>query len=295
MSTVKSQHYIPQSYLKRFGTNEKIDVLKIETQEILEKQSTKSYACINYFYDIDPKEIEPYFEDLFKFRPHLRGSPVINDPQYIEHYFSRLEGDIKKIFDDLEQNHSLIKDISIQSKLIIFLHDLSIRTETIRKENISINKTIYDKLKDTFPIESLWQFTDIEAKKKQIRSVIELKPLLRTMQMLTENYKWYIGINNSKNIDFIISDNPALDILLGFNDICIPISKKHALIFKIKNKKAPVLTNDKHHKSRMYLTEKSVLIYNSHQFIQGDRFIFGDKKSIELTKNFIHELKKIQK
>lgn len=244
MNKVKNQHYIPQFYLKRFATNDKIDVFDLSKNEIRESQTTRNYASSRFFYDIPYKEIESLFEHIFELFPEKKDLDIFKDNQYIEHFLARVEGQTKDIFDDLEKNPSMIKRDDVKSSVIIFLHGLAYRTEAIRNTYEKINKEICDKLKIINPNLSeseLSKYNKESAKKQQLEKITTLGPTLKTMKKLIENYNWYIGINCSKNLDFIISDNPAFDLITGFNDICIPISNKFAFIFQIKNKKAPIL------------------------------------------------------
>lgn len=286
MST-KQEHYIPQFYLKRFGNGNRIDVYDLSRELLRENQSIKNFACVNHFYDLNYTELEPYLEELFTIFPNTRGKSIFADNQFIEKYLSRLETEIAEIFRDLEHDPEKIKNENYQSKIIIFLHDLAFRTEKYRKDVECFNQQTFDFLKRFFPVESLSEYTKEAAKRQQLSNLLSLRSLLNVLYMLTENYDWYIGINQSATINFIISDNPAVDIILGFNDICIPISKKVALVFKIKDKTAPVLTHDSSDGIKMYLSEKSVSLYNCKQFLNAGTYAFGDKKSLLFARALI--------
>lgn len=287
---VKRQHYIPQSYINRFATNNKIDVYCFDNKILLEQQSAKNFASRKYFYDIPKDEIELYLKEMIEYLKITKrtiSEDVLSDEQIVEHHMSKIEGEAQKIFNELEKDQSILKKDEVKAKISNFLHLLAYRTETFRLEDESFYNELYDKAKSIFPNlpeECYSNFFPERAKEDQIKQLLSIRKTLKTGYMLLTRYNWYVGINTSENVNFLISDNPALNVLLGFNDICVPISKTFALIFQIKNKKAPIFVKEKHHKGRMYLTEKSVLWYNAYQVNCAKRYIFGDKKDIELMK-----------
>lgn len=284
----KQQHYVPQFYMERFGTNGKIDVYNLINDNILTNQNTYNFATIRYFYDIYSKDIETYLRDYMNYLnsfDYELTKEILADEQIVEHYFSQIEGVIKNIFNDLENNNSIINNDNVKAILCNFLHDLAYRTESVRKDNQEFYKSMSENIKSIFPgipEKYIEKFYLEEAKKEQLKTILNIKPTLKTGIKLLTQYKWFIGINTSDKVNFIISDNPAISLLCTGEDICIPISKKTALIFRIKNKDKSLLINNKHHKSRLYLTERDVLIFNTFQFINANKFIFGNKEDLIL-------------
>ena len=99
-----------------------------------------------------------------------------------------------------------------------------------------------------------------------------------------ENYNWYIGtVTGSQKL--LISDNPAQGIILGFNDICIPLSGETAIIFRIANSESPILSEDQPAGNEIKLSDRSVFSYNAVQLSYANRFAFGDKSSLLLLKS----------
>ena len=111
-----------------------------------------------------------------------------------------------------------------------------------------------------------------------------LQPVLKTMKMLLENYDWYEAVNNTE-LDFVISDNPAHMVRLAFNDICIPISCNKAIIFRIKDESAPIISKDMPIDGVINLSLNSVVAYNSLQLQSGQKFLFGTSKAVKFMKN----------
>lgn len=282
MSKTKNQHYVPYFYIKRFATEDKIDIYDIPLGEVRGNQAIEKNACRHLFYDIDYKELKPFLKEIFELRPDIKDKDVFKDNQYVEHYLSRVESAANHIFNELEKDTTLINDYDNRYILTIFLHDLAHRTEGIRKTDETFNKQIYDQLSEAFPAEYLTQFDESAAKKKQLYHLLSIKSLLRTSTVLFEHYNWYIGINQSTQINFIISDNPALNVIIRYNDMCIPFSQKYALILKNKDKNATLITHDTPTKEKIYLSEMSVLKYNIQQISSANKYIFGDKKTLEL-------------
>lgn len=91
--------------------------------------------------------------------------------------------------------------------------------------------------------------------------------------MLQNNYDWYEAVNNT-DLDFVISDNPAQAVRLGFNDICFPISCNKAIIFRIKDKTEPLISKDMPVNGVINLSLNSVIAYNSMQLAEDKIFIW---------------------
>ncbi len=294
MSKTKNQHYISQFYLERFGDFGKIDVYSLKDKKILLNQSPRNFAAKRYFYDIPKKEIKNYLNDIIKvceFKNEKFPVEKLSDEQIVEHYLANTEGTVKKIFNDIECDQSILKMDSVKAYLSSFFHDLGYRTEKIRVDSEDFYKELYDNAKNIFPghpEQCYKNFFPSKAKEEQLHKLLDFGPALETSLMLNIKYNWYVGINTSDKINFIISDNPAYLLIQGFNDICIPISKKYAIIFKTKNKSARTFTNDKYHKTRMYLTPKSVLIYNCFQVNTAHRYLFGNQNDIETMINLFN-------
>jgi len=109
------------------------------------------------------------------------------------------------------------------------------------------------------------------------------RSLLKSATMLFENYNWYIGIVKGE-MKLIISDDVAKNIRLGFNDICIPISSNKGIIFRIIDETAHLISKDELEGNVINLSEKSVFLYNTMQSSHANRFMFGNKYSLEILR-----------
>lgn len=72
----------------------------------------------------------------------------------------------------------------------------------------------------------------------------------------------------------------------GFSDICIPISKRLAIILRVKPEDAPLISHDIPVNNVIELSLKSVIAYNLNQIGIAQRCLFGSEKTI----NFMSKL-----
>ena len=291
MENVKNEHYIPRLYLKRFAIDRikkayVIDVYNVKTHKKLLKQNVKNFACINKFYDIDNKDIKEELDILFKF-PGITTDDkerILNDSQFIEHYFANVETEIKPLLDSIELDHNIINDMLFRIKFCIFVRDLSIRTNGFREQMKKITSVSLEQLKK-LKIEKISNYdmnksVDELAKKEQLQAIVSIPLLIKDANILLNEYDFYVGVNNTK-IPFIISDQPALFVFVKCNEICIPISSKTAIIMRAKGENIKYLTEIEPHGYEVELTEKNVTHYNIIQFSISNEFVFGNIKEIE--------------
>lgn len=281
---VKNQHYVPRMYMKRFAQDQKrICVWNLMNDTILTRQRPENYAAKRYFYDTDKVELKQALEEMVKLYPD--AVPIIDaaDEQFIEKGLSREEADASKILELICNNHEALYDENNMLKLIIFLHDLAYRSEKYRDQLDNIREqTLMHLGKMGITVEQV-EGMDKTGKDNQLYQLVGIAPLLKTAKELTENYNWYIG-TVSGNIKLVISDNPAQGIMLGFNDICIPLSGDKAIIFRIIDPDAPIISKDMPVGNEIKLTERSVFAYNAVQMSYANRFMFGDKASLTFLK-----------
>ena len=247
MGKTVNQHYVPRVYIKRFGygteNKPKISVLKKREKEILHDQNPYNFASKRFFYDTTEDVIEVALKKDLEIFPFIKESEYYHDEQLVEHAFSRVEGQYRKLLDQIEATPSSIYEDECRAVFIHFIHGLAYRTKSFRDSMDYINSETENFLNEMCDNMGLSK----DAKRKvieencipginiQLEQVLSVKPVLDTMERLVLNYDWYIGYNDTK-LDFIISDNPAQMVRRGFNDICIPISKKRAIVMRVKKK-----------------------------------------------------------
>lgn len=280
---VKNQHYVPRMYLKRFTHDQnRFCVWNLMSNAILTRQKPENYATRRYFYDTSPEELERALEEITQLFPK---APTVDagDEQFVEKMLSRMEADAAQILDLVECDHNAIYDETVMQKIIVFLHDLAYRSEKYREQlNKVRDQTLMHLQKMGIAPD---QVAGIEptGKDSQLYHLVGIAPLLKTAEKLVYNYNWYIGTVQGQ-MKLVISDNPAQGISLGFNDICIPISGDKAIIFRAIDPTAPIISNDMPHNNQIQLTSRSVFAYNAIQLSYANRFMFGDKASLEFLK-----------
>ena len=295
MEKVRRQHYVPRMYLKRFGygniDDEYISVLKLDNGTVLDNRKVKNFAVENYFYDADKEQIAEILKEDLKVFPELCDNENLSDEQFTEHALSREESAISKMLNELQEDLSRIHISSNRNLMIIFLHSLAYRTKQFRDQMDAINNKTekwLNSICDNLGLDEETKKKAIETncstgKNTQLYQILGIKPVLETMQMLQYNYEWYEAVNNTE-LDFVISDNPAQTVRNGFNDICIPVSSNKAIILRIKDKTAPLISKDMPETGVINLSLDSVIAYNCMQLAMGQKFLFGTSAAIKYMK-----------
>ena len=281
MEKVRRQHYVPRMYLKRFGYgnigDEYISVLKLDNGTVLDNRKVENFAVANYFYDADKEQIAEILKEDLKVFPELCDNEKLSDEQFTEHALAREESAISKMLNELQEDLSRIHISSNRNLMVIFLHSLAYRTEKWLNsmcDNLGLDEETKKKIIET---------NCSTGKNTQLYQILGIKPVLETMQMLQYNYEWYEAVNNTE-LDFVISDNPAQTVRNGFNDICIPVSSNKAIIFRIKDKVAPLISKDMPENGVINLSLNSVIAYNCMQLAMGQKFLFGTSNTIKYMK-----------
>lgn len=293
----KNQHYVPRMYMKRFGygTAEKcrMSVWFKDEGKVLHNQNPENYAFGKYFYDTSDDLLMESLKNDFKIFPNLKENDILKDEQFVEHALSRGEGAYKQMLDEIEENPKSIYNDKTRVIFISFVHSLAYRTKRFRNILDEINDKTEQVLRemcdnvglDEKNKEDTIKANCISGQQQQLENIISLVPVLDTMNNLLQNYNWYIAYNNTE-LDFIISDNPAQTVWMGFNDICIPISKQLAIILRVKIEDAPFISKDTPVNNVIEVSLNSVIAYNLIQIGIAQRCLFGSEKAI----NFMSKL-----
>lgn len=303
MNKVKNQHYVPQFLLKRFSENgnDRINVYDKISNKVLLNQSTENFASVNYYYDTDNDVLKENLDLIFKLSKGQYSEKQIedvkNNEQLIENMLSRSEYETSEYLKKIDNDFGVVNHSDFKVVFYIFARDLAVRTDAYRRQiqkitdkNIEIAQKFETNNIDGYDI--ALGSKEI-AKRKQLNSLTSLPELIRDGNNFLNNYVFYIGVNNTK-IPFIISDAPSIQVLVGLNDICFPISPTLAIMMRTVDTK--LLTKDEPNKDGIIeLSEQSVLLYNTFQFIQAKHFIFGNIDTIKkiAVASKLSELKRI--
>lgn len=281
---VKNQHYVPKMYIKRFSPNgKKISVWKLKENEILTRQEPGKYATRRYFYDTNEAELLEALKEMAKLYPEAVAKADVRDEQFVEKALSRVEGATAAIMDALCKDSSLLFDEANMATLVIFLHELAYRSEKYRDTIDNIRSQTIDFLNKLGVDKDAVEEVEKTGKEVQLYQLMGIRPIVDTAKSLIENYNWYIGTVPGE-MKLLISDNPAQGVMLGFNDICFPLCGDKAIIFRIANPDAPILSKDMPVGNEITLSERSVFAYNAVQLSYAKRFMFGDKMSLAILK-----------
>lgn len=239
MEKVRRQHYVPRMYLKRFGygnkDNEYITVLKLDDGTVMDNRKVENFAVANYFYDTNKEQLMEILKEDLEIFSELCDSEELLDEQFTEHTLANEEAAISNMLNDLQEDLSKICISRNRSLMIIFLHSLAYRTKQFRDQMDTINdktEEVLNSMCDNLGFDEDTKKKTVETncsvgKNTQLYQILGIKPVLETMKMLLNNYDWYEAVNNTE-LDFVVSDNPAHAVRVGFNDICIPISCNNA-------------------------------------------------------------------
>ena len=203
-----------------------------------------------------------------------------------------MEGAYRELLDNLETTPEMIYEDKSRARFICFIHELAYRTRSFRDRMDDINSKTEEVLSEM--CDNLGLSEEIKRKtieencipgiNIQLENILSLAPTLQTMKMLVENYDWYIG-NNDTELDFIISDNPAQMLWCHLNDICIPISKRIAVVMRVKDEEAPMISGDKAKGNRINMSITGVIAYNMMQISMAQFYLFGSEKAINFMQN----------
>ena len=284
----KNQHYVPQSYIDRFAENGKISVFFKEDGRILPNQNSRNYAANRYYYDASRDELVTLLRQLVQLTPELQQHIDWNDPQLIEHYFSRSEADAKELFDAVEQDPALLDaDVSV-ARIAIFLHDLCYRNQAYRDSISGINAITYQALSQMNLTEDQRRYVERtyghgQARDHQLHAITNIAPVLQTYQKLFGEYDLYFA-TAEKDACFIISDDPAFFVRFDLPEICFPLSSKHALLFRKPDAVAQIMGYDVLVGKTISISLPNVVRYNLLQFCAASRYVFGDNHNLEQMK-----------
>lgn len=296
MGKNKNQHYVPRMYIKRFGygtkENPRISVLKKVEGTIFHNQNPENFASKRYFYDTTEDVIEDVLKRDLEIFPSIKEDRFYHDAQLTEHTLSRLEGAYKELLDSIEANPEIIYEDKSRARFICFVHELAYRTKSFRDRMDIINSTTEDvlsKMCDNLGLSADTKRKTLEENcipgiNIQLENILSLGPTLQTMKMLLENYDWFIGYNDTE-LDFVISDNPAQTVWCHFNDICIPISKHIAIVMRVKDDKAPMISRDIAKDNIIDMSIKGVIAYNTMQVSMAQLYLFGSERAINFMKD----------
>ena len=288
VETVKRQHFVPQSYINRFREAGNLSVFFKESGQIRLNQTPKKYAFDRYYYDTSKDELKELMREQVALIPEMKQLIDWDDPQFLEHYFGRIEGDTKELFDRIEQNPAEIYVDGNVARIIIFLHDLAYRNHAYRDDIEKINAQTLKALSIMALSKSEKAYAEKmygtkQAREQQLHAIAGVVPVLQTYQKLLGEYDLFFAIAEG-NARFLISDDPAFAVRFDLPEICFPLSGKHALLFRKPNVTAPIMGTDVPVDNKISVSIPNVVRYNLFQFSFASRNVFGDALNLRQMK-----------
>lgn len=270
----------------------RISVYNIADRCCMPNQNPRNFAAEGYFNNLEKLDILEVMKKNQPFLPDINLEEVVKDEQFIEDYFSRVESDIKNELDKLDSDSNYINDESFKIKFSIFLYDLSLRTQFTRNYFDNLKKQVVDSLSnisDNYK-ELAKPYLEMNVKKELAGSILSIPELLENGAELILNSTWHIA-ESIDDYRFITSDNPAIGVFAGHNEICFPISKEKAIIIKNKDENAKKFTKSEVINGIQKLTYPEVLLFNSLQMISTKRYCFGNKEDLGNTAKVVNAAK----
>lgn len=209
-----------------------------------------------------------------------------HDSQFMEHMFSRSEADAKIVLDEIVDHPEKIHESEIQSKLIIYMHDLAYRVESYRDLNDYINKTTYDwiskmNLSKNSQKSFEKRYGPHQSRKEQLFQVTSLSAVLRTANKLQTEYEWFWG-QTLYNGELILSDDPLLSLKLDYPEIVFPVSRTNAIILRKTGVSARIMGTDKPENGIINISIRNSLKYDLLQLCAMNRYVFGSERILKL-------------
>lgn len=303
MSKVKNQHFVPQSYLKRFSVNEQVFVYDKVTDKPPYKTNIRNVAAESYFYDI-PEELFNQTKDQFP--------PEYQDIQFVEKELSRLEAEFNSLLNNLCSRFLLTPEpyfkIALSSEyrkdLSVHLTIQNLRTRDSRRQIAEMNRTITQMLFDL-------NMYNEDRNYKLGEYFVELSPEQVIINQLSfmfnpENLKefssvlnshiWFVGINQT-NQPFYTSDAPLVrrahmpEDIMSYSGLG---SKGIELAFPISDKLIITLCERSYHKAAEPIENlffpisdlEVIKYYNSMQIIGCERQIFCSQNKFSLIDEY---------
>lgn len=268
------EHYVPQCYLRHFAD-------KRQRLFVFDKTAGRSFcshvrnvASERRFYDLPGNVLRPKA-----------------DPKAVEHYLSRVEGELAEILrvliEDLEQR----RRIPIEAKQIIAPHiaTMMLRTKEFRSEMHEVDQIVSDVERRTGSNRSC-----------ELREYLELAHaffllddrFLAGITRVLVDHMWYVG-EAPASTPLLTSDNPVtlhsnVGGPLGFAadgiEITFPISPRFVLVMGDKKYFASRVPSDR---AMRELNDELVAAFNRRQVVHSSRRIMCNEDRFDEVVSFL--------
>lgn len=294
MGQHKKQHYVQQSYLRRFSSNQK---------QINVYDKVLGRAFVNGILDVAQ---ESHFYRLPDGLESKDPSVTIDDPLIVEKAFQKIESRFSQNVQtliDLPATASI--PIETRENLSAFITIQLLRTRAYRNLIVEIGEKLAraiaeDAIKKEYGEESLKyapkiSYSDQAAGLFQSQQIFNFDKIKEYAGVL-QNHIWILGINDT-GTPFYTSDNPAVkhspfkDQLSAIGiaspgiEIAFPLSSSRILIIADREFYG-FYENSSDLQSRK-LDSENVKYYNSLQVLDSERQVYCEKPDFALVENMI--------
>lgn len=303
MSRVKNQHFVPQSYLKRFSINEQLFVYDKVINKPPYKTNIRNVAAESYFYDI-PEDIFNQTKDQFP--------QEYQDIQFIEKEFSKLEQEFNSLLNNLCTKYLLTTKphfknaLSSEDRQNISIHLIMqhLRTRDSRRQIAEIKKTVlqmlldmdlYNEDKNYKPGEYFVDPNPAHAVIDQLTFIFNPEKLIQFSSVLNSHI-WFVGVNQTEQ-PFYTSDTPMVKRAHMPEDIMSYSGlgpKGIELAFPISDKLIITLCERNYHKGiepveNLFFPiydHEVIKYYNSLQIVGCERQVFCSQNKFSLVDDY---------
>jgi hypothetical protein len=303
VSRVKNQHFVPQSYLKRFSINDQIYVYDKVISKAPYKTNIRNVAAESYFYDI-PEDIFNQTKDQFP--------PEYQDIQFVEKEFSKLEREFNSFLNNLCAKYFLTPEphfkVALSSEdrqnLSIHLIMQHLRTRDSRRQVAEMKKTImqmlfdlnmYNEDRNYKPGEYFVELDPAHAVIDQLSFMFNPERLIEFSSVLNSHI-WFVGVNQTDQ-PFYTSDAPLVrkahmpEDLMSYSGLG---SKGIELSFPVSDKLIITLCERSYHKvvepvENLFFPIYDLEVikyYNSMQVIECERQVYCSQNKFALIDEY---------
>jgi len=290
---VINQHYVPQSYLKKFTYDGKRLYVFDKFTGRSNSRSTKSVASETRFYDFHPVIYKEFRKrvasgEVAQDEAKLLGKAL--DPQMIEHELAAREAKFPPLFEAvleaIKQKQSITEEQRWNLAEFIVLQFL--RTPEYRRELIELQLSVSTEairrmliMKNIATDEFQLKFDEKYASLEHAQLMFDPDLQLALCQALV-NHIWLIGVNMTTS-HFYTSDTPIVKRthdkhpLIGTGlgsysvEVAFPLTPKHMLILRERTHFHDLQQLDLH---TVPMTPENVIYYNSLQVFQSYRYVY---------------------
>jgi hypothetical protein len=290
----KKQHYVQQSYLRRFSPNEKQIYVydKVLGKEFL--NGIPDVAQESHFYRL-PEGMESSDPPV-----------VIDDPLIVEKAFQKIESRFNKSVQTLiDLPVTVTIPAEVRENLSVFITIQLLRTRAYRNLIVETAEKLAraitnEAIKEKFGEEALKYAPKIEFKDKaagllQSKLIFDFDKIVEYAKMI-RNHIWILGINNTGK-SLYTSDNPvvmhsplkdylpAVGIASPGVEIAFPLSSTRVLT--VADRAFYGLQENAFDGKSRNLEAENVTYYNSLQVLGSERQIYCEQPDFDLVKDVI--------